>query len=373
MPFHLLVFAMDVVAVFTALLLAAGNLARLPRNRNALLAAGLLVGQVCVVVLGRYQYEYWIPQPYRIDVGAIEPWLNIGRNLGPGLFMLLCRSLFQEQGRVPRWLLGLFAVQIFLEEPIHLFVDGADPDWHWLTEGVPGALQSLFAGCAIHWTVSGWAADLVETRRRMRWLVLLLIGMAMVGSVLLQRVVIPWDSVYNYYAHVFFSAFSTVLMLAIALTLLGRHSIEEYLDSAAPAASARPAPAGDDVPAEVTDLQRLMTSERAYRQAGLSVASLADQLNLPEYRLRRLIHEQLSYRNFNAFLHHYRIAEACALLRDPDEARTPILTIALSVGYQSINTFNRGFREVTGMTPSEFRAESLSTIPPQILKDHANS
>ena len=34
----------------------------------------------------------------------------------------------------------------------------------------------------------------------------------------------------------------------------------------------------------------------------------------------------------------------------------PILSIALSTGYQSINTFNRGFRDVMGMTPSAYRA-----------------
>ena len=77
---------------------------------------------------------------------------------------------------------------------------------------------------------------------------------------------------------------------------------------------------------------------------------------IPEYRLRRVIHERLQYRNFNALLHRYRIEEACALLADPQRRHLPILTIALSVGYNSINPFNRAFRELKGMTPSEFRA-----------------
>ena len=37
--------------------------------------------------------------------------------------------------------------------------------------------------------------------------------------------------------------------------------------------------------------------------------------------------------------------------------RVPILTIALSTGYQSVNTFNRGFREVMGITPSAYRSQ----------------
>jgi AraC-like DNA-binding protein len=92
---------------------------------------------------------------------------------------------------------------------------------------------------------------------------------------------------------------------------------------------------------------------------------LADHAGVPEYRLRKLIHEQLGFANFNAFLHAWRIREACEQLRDPARRRTPILTVALSVGYQSVNTFNRGFREVMGTTPSAWRAQSEAPLPPQ--------
>ena len=112
----------------------------------------------------------------------------------------------------------------------------------------------------------------------------------------------------------------------------------------------------------VERLRSLLEEEKVYREPGLSLADLALQVGLPEYRLRRLIHERLGYRNFNVFLHTYRIREACARLRDSAERRTPILTIALSVGYQSVNTFNRGFRDVMGVTPSEYRG--AETPPP---------
>lgn len=50
-------------------------------------------------------------------------------------------------------------------------------------------------------------------------------------------------------------------------------------------------------------------------------------------------------------------------MRDPALRRTPILTIALSVGYQSVNTFNRGFRDVMDMTPSVYRALEDAPLP----------
>lgn len=354
---HLIIFAVDVVLVVCSLLLAVGTLAHSPRNRNELLVAALLVGNVCAVVLGRYQYGFWIPEPYRIDVGAWEPLLNIGRNLSPGLLMLLCHSLFQDGGRLPRWLLALFVVQVLLEEPVHLVV-GHDAEWRWLTEAAPGALEALFAGFATYWTVSGWTLDLVESRRRLRWLVLAFIGLLMVGSVLLLRVLIPQESIYNYYANVALVGLDAMVVGGIVLVVLSENGLRRYLSIdqvAAPSSVPPSAPDRSAAAAKVAELRRLLEEDCVYRQAGLSVSGLAEQIGLPEYRLRKLIHEELGYRNFNAFLHEYRIREACELLRDPEQRRTPILTIALTVGYQSINTFNRGFRAVVGVTPSEYR------------------
>jgi AraC-like DNA-binding protein len=109
---------------------------------------------------------------------------------------------------------------------------------------------------------------------------------------------------------------------------------------------------------DVEALRRVLDGERIYHDSELTVAALAARVAIPEYRLRRVIHERLQYRNFNALLHRYRIEEACALLTDPARRHVPILTIALTVGYNSINPFNRAFRELKGMTPSEFRARA---------------
>ena len=48
-----------------------------------------------------------------------------------------------------------------------------------------------------------------------------------------------------------------------------------------------------------------------------------------------------------------RIERATALLRDSD---LPILEIALQTGWNSLGTFGRTFRDVTGESPSELRA-----------------
>ncbi len=100
-------------------------------------------------------------------------------------------------------------------------------------------------------------------------------------------------------------------------------------------------------------LLEAMGTARAYAKEGLSVALLAQQLGATPEQLREVINQTLGYRNFNDFLHHYRIDEAAQRLQRQD---LPILSIALDVGYGSIGPFNRAFKQIKGLTPSEFRA-----------------
>ena len=94
----------------------------------------------------------------------------------------------------------------------------------------------------------------------------------------------------------------------------------------------------------------------------LSLATLAARLKLPEHRLRRLINKGLGYRNFAAFLNDHRVTHAKRILADPAKSREQIVAVAFELGYASLAPFNRAFREATGMTPSEYRAQALARV-----------
>jgi AraC-like DNA-binding protein len=357
-----LAFAIDTANVTLAILLGVSVLVVLRGRGNAQLVALLALAAVAYIVLGRDDYSYWIPEPFRISTGGWRPVFNLLRNSGPGLFMILAHRLFTDRRRVPAWLLALFALQLFLEEPAQaaLPLEGRSA---WLAFEVgPTLLQTLFAGLAIYWTVAYWRADLVEARRRSRAVVLLVVGMDVVASSLLLRVLIPQQSIANYLTHVGLSVASLAIAGFILVGLMAGEA-SAYLEGRPRRAGQ--AQRGTEDAAAVARLKGLMQDERLYREPGLTLKALADRAGVPEYRLRRLIHEALGFRNFNAFLHHYRIAEACEQLGDPNLRRTPVLTIALSVGYQSVNTFNRGFRDVMGMTPTDYRAGPAETASPK--------
>jgi AraC-like DNA-binding protein len=115
-------------------------------------------------------------------------------------------------------------------------------------------------------------------------------------------------------------------------------------------------------PAEMAVLQKLKSSMEndIWRQEGLTIRKLADDLETPEHRLRKVINKGLGYRNFAAFVNEHRIKAACEVLADPVKADIPIISIAYDVGYASLGPFNRAFREIIGENPTQFRKRTFS-------------
>ncbi|RHX82993.1 helix-turn-helix transcriptional regulator [Leptospira stimsonii] len=99
--------------------------------------------------------------------------------------------------------------------------------------------------------------------------------------------------------------------------------------------------------------------DKIYRSEGLTIRSLAEELQVHEYKLRRLINGNLGFRNFNDFLNRYRIQEACEILLDPNKDEIPVIRIAMDLGYQSLGPFNRAFKELTTFTPTEYRKNRM--------------
>jgi len=353
---HLLFFAVETIGLFAVVLLGSRLIVSAPARRNVQLAALICLNAACARLLARQEYSFWIPAAYDIDVGMLASPMNLLRNMTPGLFMVLCHSLFREGRRLPRWLLGAFVAQCLLEEPVPLLL-GSHAAQYDLLKVMPASLQLLFVCFGMYWTLSGWRADLVEDRRRLRKIFIAIVGTFVFAMVLGERLLIPWQSAALFDLHITLSMVGALLS-SVMLWIMFRPDAAAYLDpfrSEGRVAVERPP---DD--SDLESLRRVLDVERVYHDSELTVASLAARVAIPEYRLRRVIHERLQYRNFNALLHRYRIEEACVLLADAEQRHLPILTIALTVGYNSINPFNRAFRELKGMTPSEFRARAFA-------------
>lgn len=114
-------------------------------------------------------------------------------------------------------------------------------------------------------------------------------------------------------------------------------------------------------PTDALDLVRLndLAANATLLEQGLTITRLSEIVQVPEHRLRRLINQHMGFRNFSDFLNHHRVEAAKNRLADSSDRHTPVLTIAMELGYGSLGPFNRAFKERTGQTPTEFRRGAL--------------
>lgn len=97
-----------------------------------------------------------------------------------------------------------------------------------------------------------------------------------------------------------------------------------------------------------------MVSEKPYLNEELSLSLLSASLGLSTNQLSLIINQTLDT-NFYKFVNFYRIEEVKHKLKDKAYDRYSILGIAYECGFNSKSTFNKIFKEETGMTPSEYK------------------
>lgn len=192
----------------------------------------------------------------------------------------------------------------------------------------------------------GARSDLVLPRLRLRYLVLSLSGTYMLLERLAEALLGGGPRALAELVH---SASACILICALSFLCLrvrpeALRPLRPVLDT----------PTLD--PALADRLRQLIEVEQVFREEGLMIAGLAERLGVHEYKVRQLINAQLGFKNFNNFLHHYRIREAQKVLGDRGRAHLGVAQIAYEVGYRSLGPFNKAFKESTGQTPTEFRA-----------------
>ena len=341
------------VAVMAALLLA-GVLAATSRQRRAALPGALF----CLAVAAFFV----------TSVPGIRPELSIWAWPLTALcvtkavwFWLFSRALFTDNAALGvrhLAIAGAVAIAGSWQQLVFLphYRAGAATAWETAAGiGIDGALL----GFVILGLYAAWrdrTVDLVERRRRLRLAFMAMTGAYLVLALgvqtynLLLGVATPVPAMR---AHMVLVA---ILSIGAAWRLLQLRT-ESWLD---PSRVATAVPLTRLEHSVLTRLQRALESDRVYLEEGLTIGALAKRLGTSEHVLRRVINRGLGHRNFNDFLHTWRIREACEELARPEQARLPVLSIAMKVGYGSIGAFNRAFKARIGMTPTDFRRSTIN-------------
>ncbi|MBK9584621.1 MAG: helix-turn-helix transcriptional regulator [Alphaproteobacteria bacterium] len=102
-------------------------------------------------------------------------------------------------------------------------------------------------------------------------------------------------------------------------------------------------------------IAKLLELEKIYHEATYSRSDLAQELGVSEATVTRII-GQFFNKSFPQLLNERRIDDAKRLLL---ETEVNIKTVAEEVGFNSLPSFNRVFKELAGISPSEYRKNMI--------------
>jgi len=97
-----------------------------------------------------------------------------------------------------------------------------------------------------------------------------------------------------------------------------------------------------------------MKEKKPYLEDKLMLSNVASAINIPHYKLTKIFNEKLK-KNFFNFVNSYRVKEVKEMLLDAKNDHFTILAIAYECGFSSKASFNRIFKQLTNMTPSEYQ------------------
>ena len=277
----------------------------------------------------------------------------------PALFWLLCQLAFARRPKLfSVW--AVLAVYSFVAPAVGRSF-GADTEtsgnlylWTWY---MPQFAEYVVLLNGLWVIVSNWKDDLIESRRRLRVALLVTVGFTGLwvtvsmnngngGSLSLPIVV------------------SICALIGGSLLLKGRDGVLLGIQvsqggGGLAVKQLEQAPLNEQVITQANThseaalkLKQLM-DEGFYRTEKLTLKEISLQIDLPVYKTRALINSTFNYRNFNDYINQLRIEEASQRL--VQEPNTPIQNIALDVGYRTLSSFNRAFKEILDQTPSDFR------------------
>lgn len=113
-------------------------------------------------------------------------------------------------------------------------------------------------------------------------------------------------------------------------------------------------PLAQDFIKEKDKITRYMGEGKAYLDPDLNLKSVATNTKMSIHEVSEVINSGYGM-NFNEWVNHYRVEEVKRQLTNEEKNHLSLVAIAHESGFNSKATFNRVFKNMTGMSPSEYR------------------
>ena len=105
-------------------------------------------------------------------------------------------------------------------------------------------------------------------------------------------------------------------------------------------------------------LSYLLEIKKIYRDEKLTLLSLSDKLKITPHQLSWVINQRMK-KSFPSLINLYRVEEVKNRLATSSQNETTILQSAFEAGFSTKTSFNKAFKKITGLTPSQYRDKNM--------------
>jgi AraC-like DNA-binding protein len=259
----------------------------------------------------------------------------------------------------------LHFVPVFFQGALYIFLTSKDysfKNWYWVHVHQWITYKIEFDGTFISMLIylglsirllrnyQGYVINnFSETSQiRLNWLKVIL--------TLLVVLCIQWlvEVILRDYFHIFFDYNYSILILGLMALILAAGGIRQaslaelHFEEEVIPKNAIQVDAG-----MLEQIKAAMSTQRLYLNPTLTLAEFARELKLNPKLVSQQINTGLG-KSFNNFVNEYRVEEVKKRLHSQDMESLTILGIAYESGFNSKTTFNRIFKDFTGVAPRDF-------------------
>ncbi|ALS98083.1 helix-turn-helix transcriptional regulator [Lacimicrobium alkaliphilum] len=179
-------------------------------------------------------------------------------------------------------------------------------------------------------------------------------GAVLTCTVVLKLTVTPQNEAY--WHHLLAAICGIQIMLVTQVLILWKaHTAKHGIESEGMADPMVSVPGHENDILLAEEITRRLQQQRQYLQTNLRVSDIAWALDVPEYRISRVMREQLRAQNFNHHVNTLRVYHARELLEDPANRHWPVAVVGMESGFASVGPFTRAFKAEFGQTPNQYR------------------
>lgn len=113
-----------------------------------------------------------------------------------------------------------------------------------------------------------------------------------------------------------------------------------------------------EVATYVSTLKKAMEADKLYLEPSLNLSAVSEHTGIAQKTISFILNNHLN-KSFNEFINEYRITEVKKRLLEKGNQHLTISGIALECGFNSQATFQRAFKNSTGVSPKEYLSVQL--------------